>query len=235
MNYILLLFIIIFILIIILLDKRIIYFLSKLNEYESIINEQGEKNHEYKNQLMVLKGYIDDKDKLNEYLESLIGDHKSVGNYEVRQLSKLKQLGIKQLLYFKIEKIKRNNLIFCPYFSDSINTILNDFDVLMIKDITKLLGILIDNAIDASKKTKDKEIYLYMDYDNKYLNVRITNSIETNKGLEKIGQKRFSTKGKGHGFGLLLAKDIVRKNKKLELVTDIEEKQFIQTLIIDRY
>ena len=103
----------------------------------------------------------------------------------------------------------------------------------MIKDITKLLGILLDNSIDASKNSNEKEIFLNIDKDKKYINIRIKNSIDSKKGLEKVGKKRYSTKGHGHGFGLLLAKDIIRKNEKLELVTDIDEKYFSQTLIID--
>jgi two-component system sensor histidine kinase AgrC len=104
----------------------------------------------------------------------------------------------------------------------------------MIKDITKLLGILMDNAIDASKKSKEKEIFLYMTEEKKYINIKIMNSIKDDKGLKNIGKKRYSTKGKNHGFGLLLAKEIVRKNKKLELVTDIDENMFSQTILIDK-
>ena len=33
-----------------------------VTRYEKIINEQGKKNHEYNNQLMVLKGYLDKPD-----------------------------------------------------------------------------------------------------------------------------------------------------------------------------
>ena len=43
-------------------------------DYEKIINEQGKKNHEYNNQLMVLKGYINKPDKLNEYLNLIISE-----------------------------------------------------------------------------------------------------------------------------------------------------------------
>lgn len=234
MSIVLLLIIILLLIFLLFLNRKVLFLLSKLNEYENIINKQGERNHEYKNQLIVLKGYIDDKEKLNEYLEMLIGDHKTGENYEVRQLSRLKQLGIKQLLYFKIEKIKSNKIKFCPYISDSISNSFNKFDLFMIKDITKLLGILMDNAIDASKKSKEKEIFLYMTEEKKYINIKIMNSIKDDKGLKNIGKKRYSTKGKNHGFGLLLAKEIVRKNKKLELVTDIDENMFSQTILIDK-
>ena len=147
MNYLFLLLITISILTIIILNRKIICLLNKLSEYESLINEQGEKNHEYKNQLLVLKGYLDDKKKLEEYLNTLIDDHRTGDNYEIRQLSKIKQPGIKQLLYCKIQKIKKSNITFCPYISDSIENDFNNYSIFMIKDITKILGVLLDNSI----------------------------------------------------------------------------------------
>lgn len=233
MNYLFLLLITISILTIIILNRKIICLLNKLSEYESLINEQGEKNHEYKNQLLVLKGYLDDKKKLEEYLNTLIDDHRTGDNYEIRQLSKIKQPGIKQLLYCKIQKIKKSNITFCPYISDSIENDFNNYSIFMIKDITKILGVLLDNSIDGAKISRDKEIFLNIDKDKRYINIRIKNSIDSNKNLKKLGKKRFSTKGDSHGFGLLLTKEIIRKNRRIEMVTDIDKKYFSQTLIID--
>lgn len=55
-----------------------------VTRYEKIINEQGKKNHEYNNQLMVLKGYLDKPDRLKDYLELIIGEHKTGQNYTVK-------------------------------------------------------------------------------------------------------------------------------------------------------
>lgn len=52
--------------------------------YEKIINEQGKKNHEYNNQLMVIKGYVNNPERLTEYLEEVIGDHRTGQNYTVK-------------------------------------------------------------------------------------------------------------------------------------------------------
>lgn len=51
--------------------------------YEKIINEQGKKNHEYNNQLMVIKGYVNNPERLTEYLEEVIGDHRTGQNYRL--------------------------------------------------------------------------------------------------------------------------------------------------------
>ena len=226
---------IIFVLIIIILfmviyykNKRNLFLIKKLNEYETIINDQGEQNHEYNNQLMILSGYLDNKKELKKYLYSIIEDHKTGQNYEIRQLSKLDNIGLKRLLYYKINKIK-----FCPYISENINDILNNISFNTYKDITKVFGILIDNAIDASKESDDKDIFLYMTKDDNYLSIKIINSINSDMYLNKIGKNRFTTKGKGHGFGLMLVKDILKRNDRIELVTDYNNTNFSQTVLID--
>ena len=55
-----------------------------VQKYEKIINEQGKKNHEYNNQLMVIKGYSNNKKKLEEYLDLIINEHKGGQNYTIR-------------------------------------------------------------------------------------------------------------------------------------------------------
>lgn len=71
--------------------------------YEKIINEQGKKNHEYNNQLMVIKGYINKPERLSEYLDEVIGEHKTGQNYTVKQLGFLPDGGVKGLLYHKVK------------------------------------------------------------------------------------------------------------------------------------
>ena len=92
------------------INKKYKLTVKRLLEYEKIIDDQGKKNHEYNNQLMVLKGYINDKDKLLEYLETIIDDHKTGQNYEIRQLSKLPSGGIKEMLYYKLSKMNKLNI-----------------------------------------------------------------------------------------------------------------------------
>ena len=78
--------------------------------YEKIINEQGKKNHEYNNQLMVIKGYVNNPERLTEYLEEVIGDHRTGQNYTVKQLGFLPDGGVKGLLYHKLSKMEDNNI-----------------------------------------------------------------------------------------------------------------------------
>ncbi len=73
--------------------------------YEKIINDQGKKNHEYNNQLMVIKGYARNPEKLLDYLDLVIDEHKTGQNYTIKQLGFLPEGGIKGLLYHKLSKM----------------------------------------------------------------------------------------------------------------------------------
>ena len=203
-----------------------------MTEYENIIDEQGKKNHEYKNQLMILNGFIDNKKKLKEYLNTIIDDHKTGQNYEIRQLSHFPNGGLKGLLYYKISKMKENNIKYYLYVSKEVKKPLEKLDIKNYKDISKIFGVLIDNAIDASMKSTLKEITLDFKMDDNYLMITISNSIPDNIEISKIGTG-YSSKGKGHGYGLRLVRDIIKNNNNLELITDSNEKEFTQILMID--
>lgn len=88
--------------------------------YEKIINEQGKKNHEYNNQLMVIKGYANNPERLTEYLEEVIGDHRTGQNYTVKQLGFLPDGGVKGLLYHKLSKMEDNNIKYYLYVDQNI-------------------------------------------------------------------------------------------------------------------
>lgn len=127
--------------------------------YEKIINEQGKKNHEYNNQLMVIKGYINKPERLSEYLDEVIGEHKTGQNYTVKQLGFLPDGGVKGLLYHKLSKMEDNNIKYYLYVDQNLkDKDIESFDLKTYRDLTKLLGVFLDNAIDAALKSEEKEI-----------------------------------------------------------------------------
>lgn len=207
--------------------------LEFVGEYEKIIDEQGKRNHEFNNQLLVLYGYLNNKKELKNYLDSITKDHKTGQNYFIRQLSRFPNGGLKGLLYYKISKMKENNIKYYLYVSNDINKKLKNIDIKKYKDITKVFGVLLDNAIEAAIESKDKEIVMDFKVDGNYIIFNISNTYDKKDDLNNVGTKRFTTKGLGHGFGLSLVKDIIKNNNYLDLSTSFNEKEFIQTFLID--
>ena len=204
-----------------------------VTRYEKIINEQGKKNHEYNNQLMVLKGYLDKPDRLKDYLELIIGEHKTGQNYTVKQLGFLPDGGIKGLLYHKLSKMEEEGIKPYLYVDQSMQELSEDiFDIKTCQDITKVLGVFIDNAIDASSKAEQKEVEIDFKVQKDCLIISVANTYDNKTDVNKIGKKGYSTKGAGHGFGLSIVKDISKNNPNIESFSDISDNKFKQTVLI---
>ena len=71
---------------------------------------------------------------------------------------------------------------------------------------------LFDNAIEASLALPEEErmIRVYMDMKNTQLYISFTNFTATKK-LQKVGKGFHTTKGEGHGFGLVRIDNIVER------------------------
>ena len=204
-----------------------------VTRYEKIINEQGKKNHEYNNQLMVLKGYLDKPDRLKDYLELIIGEHKTGQNYTVKQLGFLPDGGIKGLLYHKLSKMEEEGIKPYLYVDQSMQELSEDiFDIKTCQDITKILGVFIDNAIDASSKAEQKEVEIDFKVQKDCLIISVANTYDNKTDVNKIGKKGYSTKGAGHGFGLSIVKDISKNNPNIESFSDVSDSKFKQTVLI---
>ena len=79
-------------------------------------------------------------------------------------------------------------------------------------DLCCILGNLFDNAIEASLSLppEQRQIRVYMDMKGTQLYISFTN-FTSGKKLPKVGKIFKTTKGEGHGFGLMRMDAIVEK------------------------
>lgn len=82
-----------------------------------------------------------------------------------------------------------------------------------------------------NQKSRKKEININIYFD-KYFIIEISNYFEGNLDVEKIYNKGYSTKGKGHGYGLTLVKNIIEQNKNIINENKIEKNIFTQIIKI---
>ena len=207
--------------------------LNYVTKYEKIITDQGKANHEFKNQLMVIYGYAKmGSPKLVEYIESIIEDtRKTQSSYLISQLNKFPDGGIKGLLYYKLSVMDDLKIKYDISVEQGVKTKLKNLSVSMNKDITKSLGVLLDNAIDSVSKCKDKKIIISVTKEKNNVLFTIQNTYKGKIDIKRIGTG-YTTKGNGHGYGLRLLNDITGKNRNLKIINFLEDEYFSCKFII---
>jgi len=209
--------------------------MDNLNEYEKILDLQRVANHENKNQLLAIKGMAQQNEDIVGYIDEIVKEHRSINDNLYSKTKHIPSGGMQGIMYQKMlvmndKKIKVNLDI-----SKSIKNL--DFDKINSKlnyDICRILGVFLDNAIEETEKIskKEKEINVSMYGEENQLVIEISNYFLEMPNLEKMDEKGYTTKSKGHGYGLPLVKDIVEKNENIENYRQITKEIFTQGLRI---
>ncbi len=188
--------------------------------------------HDFDNIVSTLDGYIETNDMpgLKEYFKEVKKDCKITNNLSIINPRTINNPGIYSLLNNKYFKAINSGINFeLEYFID-----LNKLDVNLYQ-LSRILGILIDNAIEEAEKCKDKIINLSFLRENKnnrsIITVKNTYS-NKNVDIEKIFKKGESGKENHSGIGLWEVKNYVSKSKNLDLFTTKDDKFFKQELTI---
>lgn len=202
---------------------------------EDIIDNITLNKHEYKNQLAVIKSYIESEEtsKALKLIKESIKDSYTNDSKLLTQLKNVPKGGLKGLLYYKIIIANNNNLKLSVDISKSVSAKLKKLNLNEVKVLAKLIGIYFDNAIEASKESSKKLIALEIYSIDDEIEFVFTNSFKNqNVDINKFKKRGYTTKGKGHGNGLYLANKILEKNKWLEAKTEIVNKMYVQKLIV---
>ena len=210
--------------------------LESAEEYNNTLrilhdNVRGFK-HDFDNIVTTIGGFIrtDDMEGLKKYYLQLEDDCQRVNNLYILNPEVVNNDGIYNLLTKKYYEADAKDI--------KVNiTFLLDLSKLNMKiyEFARILGILLDNAIEASSECKEKLINITFREDSR--NSRqliIVENTYKNKDVdtEKIFEKGVSGKEEHSGLGLWEVRKIVKKNKNTNLFTTKNEKFFIQQLEI---
>lgn len=201
--------------------------------FENWIEKEQLNRHEYKNQLASIRCITKEK-KVRDKIDSIMLDNINITNDTVNQLKPIPNGGLKGLLYYKIAIAENNKLKIELDISIKNPEIIKKLSEDKIKILCRLLGIYLDNAIEAAKETKKKIISIEIYEVDKNINIVITNTFDNTNDISKRNDKGFTTKGHGHGKGLYFAKKMLDKSSWLEESQSILDKYYIQRLIIKK-
>lgn len=213
--------------------------LEFLTIYEEEVENQRTLRHETKNEFLAIRAKICDKEKESEiinYIDEILGDTYSVKKEKYAKFGYLPANGIKGLCYFKVQKAEELGIKVSINISKKIkNSTVFDLDLKHQREFAKILGVFIDNAIEASSESEDKELGIeaYSNLENEFRMI-ISNTYNNEIDEEKIGKESFTTKGKNRGHGLLLVNQIVQKNNIFETKRNIKNDIYSQTIIVKK-
>ena len=221
------------------LTKEYDNLLQFMTTYENEIEKQRILRHEVKNEFRTIKAKICDNQEnkeIIEYIDEIVKDKYEINKEKYAKFGYLPPNGIKGLCYFKMQKAEEKGIKVSLNISKRIKeTTIYNLTLKEQRDFGRILGVFLDNAIEASEESKEKQIGIeaYINSEKEFRMI-ITNTYKNKIDKSKIGLESFSTKGKTRGHGLLLVKQLVGKNKKFEIKRDIKENIYIQTIEIKK-
>ncbi|WP_373899436.1 sensor histidine kinase [Haloimpatiens sp. FM7315] len=211
---------------------------NEIEEYAHIIENMYSQTkrfkHDYINMLSPLKEYIDNADVkgLSKFFyENVIDMDKNI-NWSSSNIDKLKYIkvsGVKAIFSTKLIKAASMNIDISVEIVEDIECI-----SMNIMDLCRIIGILMDNAIEGAQECEYPKLCLVVVNKNDYVRIVIRNNFFGDKPLiHKIFKEGFSTKGTERGLGLYTVKNIIDNNyNNVFLDTSIEDNVFVQELWI---
>lgn len=213
--------------------------LSLMMTFEKEIENQRILRHEIKNEFRTIRAKINEKqdnEEVIKYIDEIVQDKYVISKEKYAKFGYLPPNGIKGLCYFKMQDAENKGIDADINISKKVeNSTIFELDTKEERDLGRILGVYLDNAIEASIQSKKKEMGLEVYANsNKEAKVIISNTYNNNIDKNKIGRESFSTKGKFRGHGLLLVKQLINKNKRFVTKTEMKDNIYIQTIEIKK-
>ena len=206
------------------------------NETLSKVNEgvRGFK-HDMGNIVQAILGYIaiNDSEGAKKYCQNLVIGFNDINILSILSPKVIDEPAIYGVVVNKILIARDKNMT----LSLDINTSVSNINFPKF-ELSRILGILLDNAIEAGEQTEQKKLTLtmYHDYTRNVDVITISNSINNIViDIDQIFTKNYSTKENPSGFGLYEVNKFLKRNPQSYIVTSIDKdaKMFTQTLTID--
>lgn len=215
------------------IHSKYIATISELEEYEKLINEYRVINHENKNQLNCIKGMTNNK-KVHSYINEIMENKQSENKEILNQALLIPTGGLRGLLYSKMVVMKNKNISYRLYVDKKINSkLIKNISSKTILDVCQIIGVFIDNAIEAVENCDNKMIIVNI-YKLDDIVIEIINNFTEEFDINKIDRLGYTTKDGMHGYGLSLVNKILKANSNLLNERTIKDKMFKQKLIIKK-
>ena len=205
------------------------------NRMESFYEEIREFRHDYRNILVTMQDYIDngDVEDLQKYFHDKIlsdTDILSDDGFFLGKLHLIEDHAVKSLLYTKLITILNHKLSLTLELTDHVPVI--PLDSLL---LCRVLGILLDNAIEASMASESKMLHLAIVCTDTATTFVVSNSTSPlTVPISQLSTQGFTTKENHSGLGLATVHKLLDPLPHVSLFTECQDNVFRQTLEIQK-
>ena len=201
------------------------YLNDSIKNYETIADDYSELRHNLNYDFMAIRSLANKK--AQEIIDEKIKKYNKNYNW-ISNLSHMPK-GIQGIICVKLYEGKNKgiNMEINTKVKEEINERINNKEYAILCDI---LGITIDNAIEATEKSDEKSIYIELNETEEQLEVKIMNTFKDIVDLNKIGSKNYSTKKIKSGIGLNYINKASGKN--IQIKKEIINNVFIISIFI---
>ncbi|WP_345753195.1 sensor histidine kinase [Lactiplantibacillus pentosus] len=209
---------------------------AQLNDYLKSVERQylelRKFKHDYKNLMLSLQDSLTNGNspEQTEYFKELIAQSAVETSLDSGKIVKVQHLGNETLRGLIVQK-------FLDAQAQGINLTveLNTENFVIhheLVDIIRIVGNLLDNAIEATQATADKQVICAFNTLNGTKEISVRNPTNQKIDANKVFELGVSTKGAQRGFGLSNVHQLVAQHRNFFLDMNSQDNQVVMTLTV---
>jgi len=204
-----------------------------MGQIEDVYQNLRSFKHDHANIMASMAGYVEsgDMDGLREYYDKQVFPINNKLRKEKDAIAKLHNLEIielKSLIAVKLNYAQELNIEINLEIIEKIDRV--EMDII---DLARVIGVLLDNAVEACQECREPSINLSMIKMNTGITIIVKNTyVKQELDYSKLGNMGVSSKGEHRGTGLYNIKVIVNKYNNVIIDTEYKKDQFTQILEI---
>ncbi|MFL0245741.1 sensor histidine kinase [Candidatus Clostridium stratigraminis] len=201
-----------------------------IKENENLMFQLRRFRHNTLNILHGLNGFIETKNwlGLENYFSEVQEQIKILKDNNPFSIEKMYNLAVRGLLSAKLVTAQKANIEMKVEIDNDIKI---DGKVMKDSDLCEILGIYLDNAIEAAEKALNKKVSIYFFEDNECISIIIENTYKDKPSLLKK-QSSHLVSDKERGLGLQLSENILEQYRNILHNTFIYRQAVVQELHI---
>jgi len=191
--------------------------------------------HDLKNVFLTMGRFVEQSDnvEMQNYYHEMIcpfANEEIVKNDLYGKLMTIDNEQLRAFLYYKLSQATK----LCILLELDISTDYSSAQTKMeFTDLVRVLGILLDNAIEECTEVNHGTVYVAIAQNNELVAYKVKNTV-TQQRRENGVKLHVSTKGDGRGTGLWIARSIIDKYDFITLNSYFDDDGFVQNLMVYR-